>query len=284
MAVYERTYRGYSGETTPQRWRWTVLPRYAVRDVFRSRLFLSFFVLCFVVPLVLLAAIYLRASFEALDSAELPFDIFEVDGQLFYRFLQIQGWLAFVVTLFVGPGLVSRDLANNGLPLYLSRPFSRAEYVLGKASVLAALLSAITWVPGLLLFAFQASLVDGWALPHWRWAWGIFAGSWLWIVVLTLLALALSAWVRWRMVAAFLLVALIFVGLFGAEIFQLLFRNHWGDLVMLPQMTWNVWSALFGLAPTQEVPVVASVLAVLAYAAAALLLLRTKLRAYEVVG
>jgi ABC-2 type transport system permease protein len=284
MAVYERTYKGYTGETTAQRWRWTVLPRYAVRDVFRSRLFLAFFVLCFVVPLVLLAAIYLRASFEALDSVELPFAIFEVDGDLFYRFLQIQGWLAFVVTLFVGPGLVSRDLANNGLPLYLSRPFSRAEYVLGKASVLAVLLSAITWVPGLVLFAFQGSLVDGWALSHLRWAWAIFAGSWVWIIVLTLLALAFSAWVRWRMIAAFLLVATVFVGWFGAAIFRLLFRTEWGDLVMLPQMTWNLWSALLGIEPTQEVPVLASALAVIAYAVAALLLLRFKLRAYEVVS
>ena len=51
---------------------------------------------------------------------------------------------------------MSPDLRNNGLPLYLSRPFSRTEYVLGKMSVLLILLSAITWVPGLLLFLFQA--------------------------------------------------------------------------------------------------------------------------------
>ena len=49
----------------------------------------------------------------------------------------------------VGPVLVSPDLVNNALPLYFSRPFSRAEYVLGKVSVLALLLSLVGGVMGL---------------------------------------------------------------------------------------------------------------------------------------
>src|SRR5258707_13066390 len=54
-----------------------------------------------------------------------------------------------------GPPLVSRDLRNNALPLYLCRPFTRTEDVLGKMSVLLILLSAITWIPQLLLFLFH---------------------------------------------------------------------------------------------------------------------------------
>ena len=38
------------------------------------------------------------------------------------------------------------------MPLYLARPFSRTEYVLGKASTLVILLSLLTWIPGLFLF------------------------------------------------------------------------------------------------------------------------------------
>ena len=60
-------------------------------------------------------------------------------------------WRSFL-TAFVGPGLVSPDLANSALPLYFCRPFSRAEYVLGKCAVSVQLLSLITWVPGLILF------------------------------------------------------------------------------------------------------------------------------------
>src|SRR6266852_1287555 len=71
------------------------------------------------------------------------------------NFVSVQGVFAFLLTAFTGPGLISPDLANGALPLYFCRPFSRAEYVIGKSSVLAILLSQITWVPGLVLFAVQ---------------------------------------------------------------------------------------------------------------------------------
>ena len=52
MAVYDRTYGGYAGPITPQARRFLILPRYSYQQVFASRLFLSFYVLCFTVPLV----------------------------------------------------------------------------------------------------------------------------------------------------------------------------------------------------------------------------------------
>ena len=42
MAVYERTYRPYQGTLTPERTRFLVLPRYAYREIFRTKLFASF--------------------------------------------------------------------------------------------------------------------------------------------------------------------------------------------------------------------------------------------------
>ena len=62
------------------------------------------------------------------------------------------------MALLIGPPLVARDLRNNALPLYLCRPFSRTEYVMGKMSVILILLSMITWMPQLLLFLFQSYL------------------------------------------------------------------------------------------------------------------------------
>ena len=79
-------------------------------------------------------------------------------------FLTLLGWqsmLALFLASFIGPGQVSPDLANNALSLYLARPFSRVEYVLGKMCVLVILMSLMTWMPGLLLFALQGYL-EGW--------------------------------------------------------------------------------------------------------------------------
>jgi hypothetical protein len=71
-------------------------------------------------------------------------ELIPIDASFFQTFVNIQGGFAFFVALLVGPPLVSRDLRNNALPLYLCRPFSRTEYVLGKMSVLLILLSMIT--------------------------------------------------------------------------------------------------------------------------------------------
>ena len=63
----------------------------------------------------------------------------------------MQGFFSFLMTAYAAPGLVGPDLSNNALPLYLCRPISKAEYVLGKMAVLLIPLSLITWVPGRVL-------------------------------------------------------------------------------------------------------------------------------------
>ena len=159
---------GYQGALTPPWSRFLILPRYAAKDVFDSRLFVAFYALCFLLPFAGLLTIYLHHNLAALQFLDLPLQ------ELARRCcrstppssasgIEFQGWLCFFLALFVGPALVAPDLRNNGLPLYLSRPFSRTEYVLGKMTVLAALMSLITWVPGLLLFFFQGYLEGaGW--------------------------------------------------------------------------------------------------------------------------
>ena len=89
-------------------------------------------------------------------------ELVPIDAYFFQMFINIQGGFAFFVAVLVGPPLVSRDMCNNALPLYLCRPFSRTEYVIGKMSVLLILLSLVTWVPQLLLFLFQ-SYLEGFA-------------------------------------------------------------------------------------------------------------------------
>ena len=42
MAVYERTWRRYTGPLTPLRGRFLVVTRYALSDAFASRLFTAF--------------------------------------------------------------------------------------------------------------------------------------------------------------------------------------------------------------------------------------------------
>src|SRR5207237_8057076 len=155
------------------------------------------------------------ASF--LQEIGVPAGVVSIDNKFFFNFVSVQGVFAFLLTAFTGPGLISPDLANGALPLYFCRPFSRAEYVLGKSSVLAILLSQITWVPGLVLFLVQASLAGAsWTWTHLWIAGSLILSSLIWIAILSLLAMALSAWVQWKIVAgAMLLGVVVFAAAFA---------------------------------------------------------------------
>src|SRR6516165_5448547 len=198
MAVYKKTYRPYDGELTNSLTRFLVIPRYAFEDMQKSRFLTIFFLASLIYPLVCALLIYVRHNASALNllGVQGANQIISINTTFFLNFLGWQSMLALFLAAFTGPGQVSPDLANNALSLYLARPFSRVEYVLGKMWILIVLMSLMTWVPGLLLFFLEAYLQDGWSWmrDNSSLAWGIFLGSWVWILILALMALALSAW------------------------------------------------------------------------------------------
>jgi ABC-2 type transport system permease protein len=288
MSVYEQTYRSYKGPLTPEWSRFLIIPRYAYEVVFRSKLFVGFFALCFALPFIGLILIYLKHNLSALQifgtSAGEIAKALPINNSFFYYGQWYQGGLAFLLVLFVGPALVAPDLRNNGLALYLSRPFSRTEYMLGKMSVLLILLSAITWMPGLILFSFQASLEKGWLANNLWIAGAILLGSWVWILFLSLLALAVSAWVKWKPVARITLMGLFFVLMgFGGTINQAL-DVWWGMLFSAWHVIGSIWYSLFDMGVTDDLPPAgASWIALLAGGLLCLWLLYRRIRAYEVV-
>lgn len=303
MAVYEHTYKPYAGKLTPEWSRFLIIPRHALRDVFKSKLFTAFFVICFAPLLVEAIMIYLHHNISALAILRVNIrDLFPIDASFFQTFVSIQTGFAFFVTLLVGPPLVARDLRNNALPLYLCRPFSRAEYVLGKMSVLLILLSAITWVPQLLLFLFQSYLEGtSWFFDNLRIASAIFVGSAVSILVLALLSQAISALVKWRVIASGALLGLFFVpSVFGAFV-NAIFQTRWGSLISLTALMGNVTSGLFGTfqrtttlvadfdeevasqITITEPPLLASWFVLFLVCAVCLALLSVRVKAYEVV-
>lgn len=288
MAVVDRSWHRYSGQLTAARWRFLVLPRFAWGDIFRSRILTAYYGLCCLVPLVFAVLIYLRYNLGALAMLGLQAKNLEqalpIDGRFFAIFLGVACGMGFIFSAFIGPALVAPDLAHNALPLYFGRPFSRREYVLGKFSSLAVLLSALTWVPGLLLFTLQAFLAeDGWGLGHLRLAWALFAAGGLWVLVVSLLALAISAWIRWRPVATALLLGISVVGAgVGAAVWGI-FGTSWGFLLSPGVLLRIVGADLFAVPAPQPLPVWAAWTGLVVYAALSLLLLARRVRATEVV-
>src|SRR5690242_8552919 len=151
MAVYKRTYKAYKGPLTPAWSRFTVLSRYGLKTLFDSRPFTAYTVLCFIPFLVGLAIIYAVNNSTVQALLGIGSDRIAIDNNWFLGFLGAEAAMAFILAAWGGPGMITKDFANHSVQLYLSRPLSRAEYLLGKVSVLGLLLSCVTWVPALLL-------------------------------------------------------------------------------------------------------------------------------------
>jgi ABC-2 type transport system permease protein len=284
MAVYKRTYKGYSGSLTPKWSRFLILPRYSYARLFKSKFLLLFDLACMIYPLGCVAYIYLSHNLSFLRAFGARQGMLSVDADFFLTFCSFQGAMAYLMTAFVGPSLVSPDLSNNALPLYLCRPFSRTEYVMGRMSVLLFLLSTITWVPGLILFGVQWSLAGWpWAKDNWWIAGALFVGSLIWIVVLSLIGMAMSAWVKWKVAAGTLIIAIFIAGAgFGAAI-NAVMRTRYGSLINLTQVIATVWRKLFRLSADTGIDLLNAWTALGVACAICLWLLTRKVRAFEVV-
>ena len=248
MAVYEQTYKLYKGILTPEWSRFLIVPRHTLRGVFNSKLFTAFYVICFLPSLIEAVFIYLHHNVTALSIMNLNArQLIPIDGSFFQTFVIVQGIFAFIVALLVGPPLVSRDLRNNALPLYLCRPFSRTEYVMGKMSVLLILLSWITWVPQLLMFLFQCYLEGfAWLKSNLWIASAIIIAGLVWILLLALLSQTVSALVKWRVVASGVMLGLVIIPSAFAGIVNTLFQTRLANVISLFGLMWNITSGLFG--------------------------------------
>jgi ABC-2 type transport system permease protein len=299
MAVYKRSYKRFEGDLTDQRWRFTILPRYSFQTVFESKLMTSFFTFCLLPHLVALILIYLHHNLGALKALDAQFlQFLAIDGNFFLTLFEAETFLSFLLVTFIGPGLVAPDLANNALPLYLSRPFSRQEYIIGKLSVLVILTSLITWIPGFLLIGVQTNEAGlSWLSDNVRIPIGMFVGSLIWTITISLVSLALSAWVKMRPAAVFALFGAFFVaGSFGTIANTMLdLRPAWGVLMNMNATMQALWNWLLlgrtdygtvfvrGRIVDSGLPSWAALVSLMIFAGLSLFLLMKKIRACEVV-
>jgi ABC-type transport system involved in multi-copper enzyme maturation permease subunit len=289
MAVYKRTYSAYEGTVTPAWMRVIVLTRYALAEAWSSKITVGLFIFSMLPFLSTLFGIYLANNpmARALIGARAS-QLITIDASFFLKVLQVQCWLALVLASWAAPRVITFDLADNALPILLSHPISRVGYLTGKFLSLFFTLSAVTWVPCLLLFVYEgyASPVP-WIGANLHIAFGMFAGAVIWIAFLSLLGLALSSWVKWRVVATGVIFAAVFIPAGVGAIVSAVLRTRRGFLLNLPFMISSLWSRLLGAStyinPDRELSTT-SILVMLSLAClVCLAMLNTRIRAREVV-
>ncbi len=285
MAVYKRGYRRYDGPLTGRWTRFMVLPRYAWRRLYEQRLVLLLTMLSLVWPLLCAGFVYLTNHVELLQGLDKDFLAFiQVNGRFFSIFMYVQAGFAVFLAALAGPSLVAPDLSNNALPLYFSRPLTRWSYTLARLTVIVGMLSIVTWIPGLLLFALQVGLAGGWwFLANWTLGAGVVLGFLLWLLVLSLVAMASSAYVKWRVVAGAVSLAFFFILSGVSAMIDNVFRVTWGHVLDPAWAVNRVWCALLGVDPPDGPGAGASILTLAAFVLLLVLVIERKLRPVEVV-
>lgn len=127
---------------------WAVIAWAGIKQMIRKRAFLGVLLFSWMAFLIRAVQIYIAANFPQAA-------IFAPTAETFREFLEQQSFFVFIVTIYVGAGLIANDRRANALQIYLSKPLMRAEYIAGKAAILFAFLMLVTWVPAILLLLLQ---------------------------------------------------------------------------------------------------------------------------------
>ena len=173
MVIHDRSYARWDGERDrPVRGAWVILDRgvtTGLSQIFKRKFFgqiLSF--AAFGPFLFALGMLYLAFFFQAnpeyaefaqgLGESGLIEIVTPNADNIWGYFLVVQLWVCLVLCVLVGSSLVAEDRRINALELYLSRPVTVLQYILGKLSVMATFLALVTVLPVGLILLVQAFL------------------------------------------------------------------------------------------------------------------------------
>ncbi|HXT49536.1 MAG TPA: hypothetical protein VN811_00760 [Thermoanaerobaculia bacterium] len=288
MAVHSHVFHPYAGARTSPRNRWMVVARYALAEALALKKTIALLVMAAFPLLGGAVIIYLHHNLEAItilprEMVQGLMNAFPINASFFFQLLTVQGYFAFFLTASIGARVLVNDLRDNALPLYLSRPLTRVEYVVGKAAAIAFLTSLVTWVPSLLLFGFQGSLDRAWFAGNWWIAPAIFLAAWTAIPLFALVCLAVAAVLRRRAASEAAFVALFIVVPLVAKIVDQFLHADWWIRFFVPAIFESLWTPLFRLQQSNGLSAAGAAVSLsVALVLAATVLLR-RVRAWEVI-
>lgn len=149
MPIHDQSYRRYGGAKAALGRSWMVIAKAGIMHMIRKRAFLGLLLFAWLQFIIVTVRLYIAANYPQAE-AFLP-----TDPAMFREFLERQDFFVFVMTIYVGAGLIANDRRANALQIYLSKPLLRSEYIVGKAAVLFTFLMLVTWVPAILLLLLQ---------------------------------------------------------------------------------------------------------------------------------
>lgn len=281
MPIHDQTYRRYAGSKDVAGRAWMVIARTGVLTIIRKRLFLGLLLLAWLPFAVGAVTVYLAANFPQFSS------LLGLTAQRFRDFLETQNFFVFVITVWVGAGLIANDKRANALQIYLSKPLARIEYIAGKLAILAVFLLLVTWVPAIILLLLQIAFTG--SLSFLRQNFYLFPAvtvfAFLQVLTASFTMLALSSISTSSRFVAILYAGAVF---FSDAVYGIIFlitgstRMSW---LSFPANLRQVGDVIFRLPVRyQDTPFVVSLVAILAVVGLSAWVLERQVRGVEVVS
>ena len=152
MPIYDLSYAHWKGKLESRVVRWMPITQNDIKLPFRSKLFLVFCCLALIPFITRMAMVFVfHVIPDVMWGAE--FAIFcDVNATFIYDFFTFNQLVSIIyVCLFVGCGLISKDLEARALEIYFSKPLSVMDYLAGKLGGMLFFLFCMTLFPGLLV-------------------------------------------------------------------------------------------------------------------------------------
>jgi ABC-2 type transport system permease protein len=279
VPIHDQGYQHYTGSRARHRPAWWVIARAGLIERLRERRFLALMLFAW-------SPFAVRAVELYLASTILRGGLFTATEGTFQSFLSQQRLFVFFITIYAGAGLIASDRQSNALQIYLSKPITRREYIAGKVLTLAVMLTAVTWLPAMLLLLLQVLFTGSldFLRDHPRLVPAITVASLIQVALAALTMVALSSLSRSRRFAAMVYAGVV---LFAAALDRLLeaVTGSAAWVLVSPQNTWLLLAdVIFGGEPENGALVVLAAIAVGAVMLASVLILERRVRAVETVS
>jgi ABC-type transport system involved in multi-copper enzyme maturation permease subunit len=281
--IYEQHYRRLDASIPLRTQRWIPIAREGLKALIGFRAYLALISIAWLPVFGRLVQVYFTTRFPEARR------IVPVDDKFFFEAcLYPQFVFMYLMAAYAGAGLIANDMRTGGLLLYLSRPLTLGDYILGKFSILFVSLSMVTLVPNLALFLGARSLAPDVLgdVSHLILMPKIIAFSLILILPTAALVLVVSALARNPRFAG---LGFFFV-LVGSNVAQQIgwraTRSPFAGLISVDASMRRVGEWIFGVKPTRmtaDLPpeYAFAILAVLLVSC--ILVLKTRVRAVEIV-
>jgi ABC-2 type transport system permease protein len=278
MPIHDQSYRHYSGLRAVAGRSWLVIAWAGMRTFIRRRAFMGLLIFALVPFVVRAVQLWISSNYPQAS-------ILSPSPETFRQFLEQQNFFIFIITVYVGSGLIANDRRANALQIYLSKPLMRSEYILGKLAVLFSFLLLVTLVPSLLLLLLKV-MFDGsflflknnlFVIP------AIVIGSLLQVILASFTMLALSSLSKSSRYVGILYVGITF---FTSAIYGALYAITGSSRVSWISIGANVEQVVdvvFRMKPRYQTPWEVSLLVIIGLVVLSVSILERRVRGVEVV-